>query len=297
MRSLVSAQSLLQHAPQCVQFLVQYVCVGICDPVCSVHLGVHDPVCSVRFAVCTPMCSVHLSVQCAPWHMRSHVQCALLLCSIPCAACTSACATPCATCMLVCAIPCAVRTLVHAPPCVLGSRTWRCVCAVCTSVHAIPRGACILARMIPHAACILACAVLRAACVWLCGALRAALRSAVCIPTLPPSSPAVLCSGSDWRCSLWKSLAGWTIWRRTKRLRGVSVEALLRAQTPQQSLMPSGDAASLQEQTPCSCASPANTKQDSVAVCQLVLQDLSPGWERASQQGELGAAAPADPCQ
>lgn len=39
-------------------------------------------------------------------------------------------------------------------------------------------------------------------------ALRAALRSAVCIPTLPPSSLAVLCSGLDVCCSLWKSWAG-----------------------------------------------------------------------------------------
>lgn len=72
-------------------------------------------------------------------------------------------------------------------------------------------------------------------------------------------------------------------------------EALLPAQAPQGCLIPSGDAASLQERIPCSRASLANTNQDSAAFRQLVLQGLSPGWEGASQHGELGASAPADP--
>lgn len=226
-------QSCVQHAPLSVQFFVQYACGCVQS---HVHPRVCNSLCNMHVGVCHPVCP-------------------------------SKCAIPCATCVLVCAIPHAACTLAHVTPCALGSRAPRCTCAVCTSTRAILHAACTSACVTPGAACILVHAALHAACVRVCTAPRAALRSAVCIPTLPPSSPAVLCSGWDGCCSFVEILGRVDNMETNKAATGSEHRGFARPpwplQHPEGSLIPSGGAVSLQEQIPCLCASLAKTKRDS----------------------------------
>lgn len=152
-------------------------------------------------------------------------------------------------------------------------------------MRAISRAACILVCVILHAACILACSPACSVHLGVCGPACGSVQCSV-HPNTATQQPARALQQIGWVLQLVEILGRVDNMEMNKAAKGSESGDFAACSGPTGvSLIPSRDAVSLHEQLPCSCASFANTNQDSAAVWQPVLQDLSLGGSKHHSKG------------